>query len=81
MAVMVQMTQKEELLTRLIEKGQRKGTLAVDEVLRVFPDIENDVNTLDEVIDSLIDAGIDVVSSNRDDEIELPDEAESVDSN
>lgn len=76
MVVTEQMLQKNELQARLIEKGQLQGTVTFDDILAVFPDIENDVELLDEVMDSLLTAGIDVVSSNRP---ELPDEAESVD--
>ena len=73
------MIQKEELQTRLIEKGQHQGTLTFDDILAVFPDIENDVSLLDEVMDSLLEAGVDVVSNGRNNEPDLPDEAESTD--
>lgn len=89
MAVIMQMNQKDELQTRLIEKGRQQGSLTFDDILAVFPDIENDVVLLDEVMDALMEADIDVVSKDDDvdddDETEedgddvLPDEAESVD--
>ncbi len=79
MTIMVSMMQKEELQTRLIEKGQHQGTLTFDDILAVFPDIENDVSLLDEVMDGLLEAGVDVVSNGRNKESDLPDEAESTD--
>lgn len=61
MVVMVQMAQKDELQAQLIEQGQQQGGLTFGDVLAVFPDIEGDVALLDEVMDALMDAGIDVV--------------------
>lgn len=85
------MTQKEELQAKLIQKGRPQGVISFDDILAVFPNIENDVMLLDEVMDSLMEAGIDVVSredaraiqkeddQETDDDDTLPDEAESVD--
>ena len=88
MAVIMQMNQKEELQARLVAKGRQQGSLTFDDILAVFPDIENDVLLLDEVMDALMDAGVDVVSKETeadtveeddDEEDTLTDEAESVD--
>jgi len=81
MALMVPMSQKEELQAQLIEKGQHEGSLSFGEILSVFPNIENDVELLDEVMDSLLDANISVTADDRSDNDPLPDEAEGFDSN
>jgi len=81
MAVMMQPLSKEELQAQLIETGQHQGSLTFDNILQVFPDIESDVALLDEVMDSLLEAGVEVVSSKNGGSDALPDEAESVDSN
>lgn len=83
------MTQKEELQAKLIQKGRPQGVISFDDILLVFPNIENDVMLLDEVMDSLMEAGIDVVSKedaraireedDRETDDSLTDEAESVD--
>jgi RNA polymerase primary sigma factor len=82
MVVMVQMSDKEQLQSQLIEKGRQKGSLTYKDILAVFPDVESDVMLLDELIDSLMEGGIDVVEADEptsDDVIEIPDEAESID--
>jgi len=76
---MLQMTQKDELQARLIEKGQRQGSISFDDILSVFPDIENDVALLDEVMDNLLDAGVDVLPGKVGNMHQIPDEAESID--
>ncbi len=85
MAVMMQTNQKDELQAKLIEKGSQSKMLSFDDILAVFPNIENDVMLLDEVMDSLMEANIEVVSKEQvamhDGEPEdmLSDEAESID--
>jgi RNA polymerase primary sigma factor len=83
MALTVQTSQKDELHARLIEKGRTQGELTSDEILAVFPNIENDVDLLDEVMENLLDADIKVIPSDedKDDDDVLPDEAESIDAN
>jgi len=84
---MAQITQKDELQASLVAKGRQQGSLTFDDILAVFPDIENDVMLLDEVMDNLLEAGIDVVSADNQEDADLPknlspdlpDEAESVD--
>lgn len=75
-----QMTNREELQAQLVDKARRQGsTLSLEDILSVFPDVERDVSLLDEVIDGLMEAGIEV---NTDEASNKPiaDEAESVDS-
>ncbi|MDX1995721.1 MAG: sigma-70 family RNA polymerase sigma factor [bacterium] len=81
MAVTIETMQREELQAQLISKARKQGAISYDDILAVFPDIERDVMLLDELMDHLLDAGIEVLPGNRmDAEVEaLPDEAESID--
>jgi RNA polymerase primary sigma factor len=74
------MVQREELKALLIEKGQKQGMITYDDILALVPDVERNIGLLDEVMDNLLDAGIEVVPSTRAPEITddepLPDEGE-----
>ncbi len=56
---------KEQRLNRLsdelIEKGRKRGFITYDEILKVFPDIENNILFLDELYDKFSLASIDVL--------------------
>lgn len=79
MVVMIQeMTTQEELQVQLITKAKSQGNISYDDILAVFPDIERDVTQLDELMDALLEAGIEVSNKGTTDNT-LPDEAESVD--
>lgn len=45
----------------LIEKGRKRGFITYDEILKTFPDIENNILFLDELYEKLNVAGIDVL--------------------
>ena len=45
----------------LIEKGRKRGFITYDEILKTFPDIENNILFLDELYEKLGIAGIDVL--------------------
>jgi RNA polymerase primary sigma factor len=77
--LMIQTMQREELQAQLIDKARSQGSISFDDILEIFPDVERDVNLLDELMDSLLDAGVDVASGARTDGEHLPEEAESVD--
>lgn len=47
----------------LITKGKKRGFITYDEILKTFPDIENNVLFLDELYDKLGTAGVDVLES------------------
>jgi len=53
-----ELTVKSDLL---IEKGRKRGFITYDEILKVFPDIENNILFLDELYDKFSVAGIDVL--------------------
>src|SRR3989338_8414622 len=56
---------KEQELNRLsdqlIEKGRKRGFITYDEILKVFPDIENNILFLDELYEKFTQASIDVL--------------------
>src|SRR3989344_5609007 len=45
----------------LIEKGRKRGFITYDEILKIFPDIENNIFFLDELYEKFGVAGIDVL--------------------
>src|SRR3989344_1801105 len=45
----------------LIEKGRKRGFITYDEILKTFPDIENNILFLDELYEKFGVAGIDVL--------------------
>jgi RNA polymerase primary sigma factor len=54
----------EELVLKkdsLIEKGKKRGFITYDEILKTFPDIENNILFLDELYEGFAVAGIDVL--------------------
>ena len=56
---------KTEILNKfaneLIEKGRKRGFITYDEILKTFPDIENNILFLDELYEKFSVAGIDVL--------------------
>lgn len=56
---------KEQKLNRiadeLVEKGRKRGFITYDEILKVFPDIENNIFFLDELYEKFSRASIDVL--------------------
>ena len=55
--------QLEHKLTQLVNKGRDRGFVTYDEILRTFPEIENNVDFLEEVYDRMGDLGIDILES------------------
>jgi RNA polymerase primary sigma factor len=49
------------LASVLIEKGRKRGFITYDEILKTFPDIENNILFLDELYEKFSVAGIDVL--------------------
>lgn len=46
---------------KLISKGKEKGFVTYDEILKEFPDVENDIIFLDELYDKFSASGIDIL--------------------
>ncbi len=51
----------ERLSNELIIKGRKRGFITYDEILKTFPDIENNILFLDELYEKLATSGIDVL--------------------
>ena len=51
----------ERLSNELIAKGRKRGFITYDEILKTFPDIENNILFLDELYEKLATSGIDVL--------------------
>ncbi len=51
----------EQKSLEMIEKGKKRGFVTYDEIIKVFPDIENNILFLDELYEKLAVAGIDVL--------------------
>lgn len=50
-----------ELANSLIEKGKKRGFITYDEILKTFPDIENNILFLDELYEKFSVASVDVL--------------------
>lgn len=74
---MVQMTiQKDQLRVQLIDKANKQGFITYADILTLMPDVEQDVALLDELMEDLLEAGVDVVAdsdNNDDDENDVDD--------
>ncbi|MDO8521322.1 MAG: sigma-70 family RNA polymerase sigma factor [bacterium] len=55
--------QLEHKLSGLLTKGRDRGFITFDEILRVFPEIENNVDFLEEVYERMGETGVDVLES------------------
>lgn len=59
---MVQMTiQKDQLRANLMDKAKKQGFITYNNILTLLPDVEQDIALLDDIMDSLLEAGIDIV--------------------
>jgi RNA polymerase primary sigma factor len=54
---------KEELRKQVLEKARKQGSISVDEILQLLPNAERDVALLDEIMDDLLDAGIELTAT------------------
>ncbi|MGC8851481.1 MAG: sigma-70 family RNA polymerase sigma factor [Minisyncoccia bacterium] len=50
-------------MQELIKRGESRGFVTQDEILKFFPNIENDIELLDKIYDVLAEANIDIVES------------------
>ena len=51
----------EEKSNQIIEKGKKRGFITYDEIIKIFPDIENNIIFLDELYEKLSVSGVDVL--------------------
>ena len=59
---MVQTIQKDQLRAQLMTKANKQGFITYNDILAVLPDVEQDVALLDDIMDELLEAGIEVVA-------------------
>lgn len=63
---MVQTTlQKDQLRLKLIEKANKQGYITYDDILGMIPDVEKDVALLDDIMEDLLEAGIEIVPGGK----------------
>ena len=69
------LTQREELQKQLIAKSNTQGFVTYSDILELMPDVESDVALLDDLMDSLLEAGIEVIPApSKPDEVQAEDD-------
>ncbi len=53
----------EDKLQSLVHRGRERGFVTYDEILRTYPDIENNIDFLDDIYEKLSNLGVDVIES------------------
>ena len=72
------LTQREEIQKQLGEKARKRGFVTYSDILELLPDVEGDVALLDDLMDSLLEAGIEVIPGPaKADEEEAEDESKA----
>ena len=61
--LMVQEQNNEELRARVIDKAQAQGSITYDEILALLPDAERNLSLLDDIMEELMEAGIEILTS------------------
>lgn len=77
--VMVRERNNEELRVQILEKAQRQGSISYDEILAALPDAERNLGLLDDIMDDLLEAGIEVVTEKPGQPSEPDIDVESID--
>lgn len=54
---------QQDKIKRLTAKGQERGFVTYDEILKTFPEIETDIDLLEEIYDTFDSFGIDILES------------------
>ncbi|MCY4539928.1 MAG: sigma-70 family RNA polymerase sigma factor [Chloroflexi bacterium] len=54
-------SQREEIQKQLVAKANKQGFVTYSDILELLPDVEGDVALLDDLMDSLLEAGIEVI--------------------
>ncbi len=55
------MGQKEDLRIQLVEKAQKQGVVTYNDILALLPNVELNISLLDDIMDDLLESGIEVV--------------------
>jgi RNA polymerase primary sigma factor len=61
MLMVMAQDKKEYVRTQLLKKAQDQGVITYDDILALLPEAERDITMLDDLMDSLVEAGIEVV--------------------
>jgi RNA polymerase primary sigma factor len=70
---------KDANIQKLISKGKKQGFLTLNDVLELFPDAEENIETLDNLYDKLLEAGVDVFDVESEKEAARLAEIEEID--
>jgi len=73
MLMVMEQDKREQIRAQLIQKSQSHGVVTYDDILALLPEAERDIGLLDEVMEQLMDAGVEVVASAHMD-VPLPDD-------
>lgn len=66
-------------IKKLVKKGKKQGYLTLDDILVLFPNAEDDLETLDFLYEKLLEAGIDVFDMESEKEAEKLAKLEEID--
>ena len=70
-------TRREEIQKQLVDKGSKQGFITYADILELMPDVESDVALLDDVMDGLVEAGIEVIPNKRSEDDAKADKPDS----
>ncbi len=73
MLMVMEQDKREQIRAQLIQKSQSHGVVTYDDILALLPEAERDIGLLDEVMEQLMDAGVEVIASTQMD-VHLPDD-------
>jgi RNA polymerase primary sigma factor len=65
---MVQEQNNEVIRATIMDKAQRQGSISYNEILKMLPNAEQNIALLDDIMDDLLEAGIEVVTGKNDDQ-------------
>jgi RNA polymerase primary sigma factor len=69
------LTQREEIQKKLVKKAGNRGYVSYSDILELLPDVEGDVALLDDIMDYLLESGIEVIPGPaKQDEADIDDE-------
>src|SRR6185436_15507867 len=74
MLMVMAQDKREQIRAQLIQKSQSQGVVTYDDILALLPEAERDIGLLDEVMEQLMDAGVEVVASSVHVNVHLPDD-------
>ena len=60
--------ENDSAISQLVEYGRQKSIVTIDDILRFFPDAEQDVDQLEEAFSALLSAGIQYTEENPTDD-------------